>query len=197
MVRDGTEQAAPRVRSRRYLLVLLPLASAAAAAVFVTQAPDELDVEGQVLLADAEALGQYVDGQACAGSGGYGDIRTGASVTVEDESRVVLGTTELESGQMVSGYCRFNFRAIGVRPARIYGLTVGSERRGTQRFTAEELERRDNRVLLTLGDNRPATPNPGCPTASQFDVEVKKDTLESLKVACCTSTGPPSGAEPP
>lgn len=52
------------------------------------------DLTGLILLWDMDHWGRSA---SCAGSGGYGDLKAGAQVTIRNEAGEIVGTTQLEN----------------------------------------------------------------------------------------------------
>lgn len=97
-----------------------------------------------------EASSRIDVGDPCAGSGGYSDIRDGASVTVRDEDGTIIGTAALGGGILTGArVCRFLFRVPELPAAAFYAVEVSH--RGEQRYSREQLEERMWVVALTLG----------------------------------------------
>lgn len=89
------------------------------------------------------AAGQYSrSGQACAGTGGYADIRGGTQVVVTDGSSKTVAVGELAPGRLHSfdnktTECVFDFQATVPAGHDFYGVTIG--KRGTVQYPAAQL----------------------------------------------------------
>jgi hypothetical protein len=74
-------------------------------------------ITGRFILLGSAADEDFVEyertsgpGVACAGTGGYGDVKPGIQVTVEDEKGTVIGNGALSEGSSVSDGCSFDFK---------------------------------------------------------------------------------------
>jgi hypothetical protein len=93
-------------------------------------------------------------GQACAGSGGYSDIRAGAQATVKNSDGKIIANGALGPGQMAKGTtgfdCVFETTVSGVPKSDFYSVEV--TRRGTVNYSHADLQQRGWEVTLELGD---------------------------------------------
>jgi hypothetical protein len=102
-------------------------------------------ITGEFALFDSEL------GSDCQGSGGYSDIGPGASVTVRNEKGETIGTSNLGSGEHISGFgCTYDFTVDGVPNAKFYRIEVSH--RGEVEYSRAEIEAADWNVNLSLGD---------------------------------------------
>jgi hypothetical protein len=89
---------------------------------------------------------------ACAGAGGFDDIRTGLGVVVRNEDGTTIGSGSLtQEGIDDAGsedHCVFAF-SVEVPAAEFYSIEVGN--RGELTFSAAEMEEQDWRVSFELG----------------------------------------------
>lgn len=110
-------------------------------------------IQGEFTLTDEDA--RWTVGQSCRGDGGYGDIREGAQVRVEDAGGAVIGTGSLGDGVGRGTFgrsrkCGFVFEVENLPKSDFYSIEVTN--RGGISYSHEELETRDWEVSLTLGD---------------------------------------------
>jgi hypothetical protein len=107
------------------------------------------DIEGSFSLFDSRFL-SYSSGESCSGSGGYGDIGAGRSVTVKDSSGTVIATGSLGPGSIRLGACVFDFELRDVPRSEYYTFEVG--RRGELTYSHDELRSAGWWVGFSLGD---------------------------------------------
>lgn len=89
----------------------------------------------------------------CRGTGGYGDIASGTSVTVRDQAGTIIATGQLYSGtynsKPLAKACTFAFLVPAIPDAPFY--TVEVSHRGPLTYSRADLESREWKVDLTLG----------------------------------------------
>lgn len=90
-----------------------------------------------------------VDGSACTGTGGYGDIEPGAAVTLLDGAGTLLGTTTLSGGTGDATECDFTFSIPGVPEVGAYTVEVSG--RGAVTNTLADMREHDWAFALSLG----------------------------------------------
>ena len=96
-----------------------------------------------------ELLDSATADNGCVGTGGYDDISAGASVTVRDGNGKTLATSELGSGDALSGVgCTYEF-TVDVPDADFYRVEVSH--RGELEFSRGELEQAGWEVHASLG----------------------------------------------
>lgn len=102
-------------------------------------------VEGNVTLSDGYARGkQAFEGQAlptddCWGSGGYGDLKQGAQITVTDAGGKVIALGQLGAGRMSGDACVMLFTLDVPAGHDFYGVEISH--RGVVRYTADQMHR--------------------------------------------------------
>lgn len=144
------------------LLLLGPAALSGCSGAHAPQAsptPVKVDMTGDVLIypgSNPPVFGS--DGDTCEGQGRYGDIHEGASVTITDQSGVVVAMgsfygSKITQSIMMPGYrkqaavqCTFSFRAL-VPEREFYGVEVGQ--RGVVRFSRAQVDSKS--IHLSLG----------------------------------------------
>lgn len=136
-------------------IVLVPLAVvvvAAVAGIFLLtrdSSPESHSITGLLTLTDTDEF--WTEGDACEGSGGYGDIREGAQVTVKDGNGTTLATSNLLEGVASNAFdCDFAFALPDVPEAEFYAVEVSH--RGEITSSRRELEDNNWFVGLSLGD---------------------------------------------
>lgn len=110
-------------------------------------------IKGDMTLNDYDSFRRESAGASCSGSGGYGDIDEGATVSVKDQSGTLIGSGRLGPGKIegsVLKTCIFPFEVQGVKDARFFQVEVS--RRGTLSFSKADLEEKDWTVHASLGD---------------------------------------------
>jgi hypothetical protein len=95
---------------------------------------------------DTSNSGQGADGDSCQATSGYDDITSGAAVTVGGQTGQTLGVGALSSGGISSGQCVFSFDVSVPAGQSVYTVTISH--RGTQTFTAEQVQQP---IALSLG----------------------------------------------
>ena len=118
--------------------------------------PPQQTISGSMVLTGSTSAGtiRRTDGASgCVGLGGYGDIQSGAQVTLRDGTGQVIGLTTLGSGRMTRDDalidCRFEFAFADIPEAAFYSVEVG--RRGEVRASSEDLSARGWTFAMTLG----------------------------------------------
>lgn len=104
-------------------------------------------ITGTMTLFDTSGYANGADG--CAGQDGYGDIHTGAQVTVSDEAGKILATSSLGRGDDSRPYCVFTFRVDGVANAKTYQVEVSH--RGKVAYSSSDLASKGWKVGLSIG----------------------------------------------
>lgn len=107
--------------------------------------PQAFEIDGDVTLF-SETEGSASN---CYGTGGYSDISEGLSVTVRDESGMILATSRLDAGRRTGNRCTFAFMVSGVPQAEFYSVEVG--RRGALTYSHDEMTANDWQVTASLG----------------------------------------------
>lgn len=90
-----------------------------------------------------------VDGSACRGTGGYGDIAPGALVTLHDGAGTLLGTTTLSGGSGGATERDFAFAIPSV--PEVGSDTVEVSHRGTVKNSLDEMKAHGWAFALSLG----------------------------------------------
>lgn len=149
--------------SRRGWAVLggVIFAAIVAAAAFVSlgsgllsSAPPRHEVAGTFSLMVVSA--PWKAGDACFGSGGYSDIRSGTNVTLRDGDGKIVGTTTLGLGTAhtvpdlaATLTCDFAFALESVPEVPFYSIEVSH--RGTLTYGLDQMKARGWTVSLSLG----------------------------------------------
>jgi hypothetical protein len=117
---------------------------------------EEYTITGRFLLLGSAANDDFVEyertsgpGVACAGYGGYGDVKPGLQVTVEDEKGTIIGDGALSEGSSVADGCSFDFKVPDLPRANFYKIEVG--RRGNVNYKYDAIKAAGWNVTLTLG----------------------------------------------
>lgn len=108
-------------------------------------------VTGTLQLYSGSDGDQYKNvGGICWGTGGYDDLKAGATIVLKDEAGKLVGTSSLESGKGDLLSCEFAFTIHDVGDARIYQSSIGH--RGGPSWTREQMEAMGWRIGLSIGD---------------------------------------------
>lgn len=137
-------------------LLRLQLAVAGATVVGVSgPAPDPpageevRTITGSVTLVNDDA--RWRERQACYGTGGYDDIREGATVEVMDGPGDVIAVGRLKVGVSTGPtLCAFAFDIAAVPDATIYQIEVAN--RAAPSYSREDLDRAGWEIHLEIGD---------------------------------------------
>jgi len=115
------------------------------------EAEETRTVSGSVYLAGFDNFSGIGVGEerVCFGTGGFDDLRSGASVRVIDAAGDVIATTRLEGGRAEGAGCEFTFTA-SVPETDFYEIQVAG--RGGPAYSFEDLEAADWTVSLSIGD---------------------------------------------
>jgi hypothetical protein len=110
--------------------------------------PTSYRVSGRLVLTDPAHV-PTTDGDACSGSGGFGDIEDGAQVTVTNGSGTFIAVAPLEDGEVTtpSITCTFEFE-VAVPYEAFYSFTLSH--RGTLNASYQQLDRGGWSVVFTL-----------------------------------------------
>lgn len=108
-------------------------------------------IKGNISLIDSDISGSDED---CYGTGGYGDIKGGMSVTIQDGKGNILaigrtGNGTHPSSEYSSVQCVFDFQVDDVPKSDFYSIQVG--RRGQLNYSYEEMKSKNWEVSLSLG----------------------------------------------
>lgn len=138
-----------------------PAALAAVAALALTACgtppkafivPGYFDVTGSIAVDISYGGSAYQYGDVCATGIGYDDIHLGTQVVVSDSAGATLAIGELDAGlaDPSQSACVFDFHVAEI-PAGLgfYGLSVGSDNRGTMKYEEAEISGRS--IDLALG----------------------------------------------
>jgi serine/threonine-protein kinase len=107
-------------------------------------------IRGEFTLTD-DSLRYVTATRVCIGGGGYDDLQAGAQVRVKDASGTVIGTGSLKGGSSIGGRkCVFLFEVENLPQSDFYSIEV--THRGGISYSYEELEARDWKVSLTIGN---------------------------------------------
>lgn len=89
----------------------------------------------------------------CTGTGGYSDIASGASVTVENQSGTIIGTGTLGPGRVGPGFanCVYTFVVPGLPDESFYQVEV--THRGFVSYSRADIVANKWIVEMTLGSN--------------------------------------------
>ena len=109
---------------------------------------------GSIELRDSNPIASppSIDGTTsdCRGAGNYGDLRSGAALTVSDGAGTVLATVTLGPGTGgPPNICRFEFSLVDVPDVSVYRLAVGHLRVGS--FDYGDMQVQDWTVRVVLG----------------------------------------------
>jgi hypothetical protein len=108
--------------------------------------PGTISVFGTLTLTSGFA---NLDGQRCAGRGGFDDVHEGAQVVLTDASGTTLAVGALLPGLIQSDGCVFAFAIQNVPSGKgFYGVTVSH--RGTLQYSEDRLKQ--GALAFTLGD---------------------------------------------
>jgi hypothetical protein len=93
-------------------------------------------------------------GEVCAGDGGYGDIRAGAAVSIRDETDNIIGSIQLNEGEVfrIPGQiygCKFSW-TIKVKDSDFYVFEIANREGPT--YSRADLEEVGRTVELTIGE---------------------------------------------
>jgi hypothetical protein len=110
-------------------------------------APTEYKITGSMTVIDDDNYGS----DPCYTATGYNDVSAGVQVTVKDGANAILGTGELSSGKDNVLGCKFSFNIDKLPKTDWYQVTIGSGRRGEQRYSFDEMVKMNWAVDLTLG----------------------------------------------
>lgn len=126
---------------------------AAAAWALVGRATEDTHtIKGDMTLIDSDRFRRYDVGDACSGSGGYGDIDEGTTVSVKDQKGTLIGSGRLGPGKIegsVLKTCVFPFEVTGVKDAQFFQVEVS--RRGGLSYSKSEMEKNGWTVHASLG----------------------------------------------
>jgi hypothetical protein len=156
----GTEAGAAAKGGKRSRGVILAIAAvaavvlvgAAAVGLLALTTTSTRTVEGSATLVDSDFSRQSV-GASCSGSGGYSDLRAGASMRLADGEGATIATTNLAPGVVPrSGRCLFSFTFDEIPDVDFYAVTIGGGRRGELSYSREELEAKNWEIDLSIGD---------------------------------------------
>jgi hypothetical protein len=131
-----------------------PAATPAAATSSASSSAADFTLTGKLTLKWSRGAFVRDESGACAGSGGYSDISSGAAVTIADQTGTVIATGQLGDGHAdVSDAgspidCVFSFTVPNVPDGKtFYGVTVSH--RGAIQFSADRAKGGD--VALSIG----------------------------------------------
>lgn len=126
-------------------------------------AGSESDTKGQSITgtmtmitgpADADYDRNPAVGGSCEGSGGFDDIRSGASVVVRNEDGTTIASGRLEPGEITSVYkgtiptCEWAFEVRDVPAAEFYEIEVSH--RGGLQYSKAEMEEMNWEVAFSI-----------------------------------------------
>lgn len=118
---------------------------AAVVVVLVVSGGGGQTITGSISLFDPDV------GSDCTGSSGYDDIRSGASITIRNETGETLATGNLGAGEFFDGVgCDYPFTVEDVPDADFYRIEV--THRGEVEFSRAEMEQNDWEASLSLGE---------------------------------------------
>lgn len=151
MSETPTEPVAPRRNLVPFLIGAIVVAVAAVVALIVVLASSGDDSSGDSFLLNGTMEMSFGDvtggGDQCSGSGGYDDIRKGASVTVYDATGKVVGTGELSGSTYAESGCTWYFQVSVPDGHDFYQVEVSH--RG--KITVSREEAKTGKVAVTLG----------------------------------------------
>lgn len=127
-------------------VVLVAVAGALIARRLSEPASHGRTISGSVILHGNDPTG----GPTCEGGRGFDDLRSGAPVTVKNESGKIIGLGSLDIGATsASTTCEFPFEVDDVGNAKVYEIEVAH--RGGVVFKRSDLEGNGWKVSLTIG----------------------------------------------
>jgi hypothetical protein len=130
-------------RTNRWLLVVAGVVVLVIAAVVVVEATGKNNSPTSANGATTHTLYlklgvfDYI-GNPCLGTGAASDIGPGTSVTVQNGSGSIVGTTSLGNGNVSGGVCYFN-ASVPVSQTNFYQVKIGSGH-GSQTYSLAQLE---------------------------------------------------------
>ena len=135
------------------VIVLVVVGIAGAAWALLSQATERTyTIKGNMTLFDLDDFRGYKAGDSCSGSGGYRDIREGATVTVKDEAGTLVGSGSLGPGRISDEslrLCVFPIEVKGVKDANFFQVEVSH--RGGLSYSKADMERNDWTIHSSLG----------------------------------------------
>lgn len=135
--------------SNRLATVEAAVASSGSAGLEPSTGGGRYAITGSIELFDPD--GAFDSGGPCTGTGGYNDLRQGATVTISDGAGNVLGLGRLSSGMgMTSVVCRFTFTVEELPRSDFYQVDVAG--RDAPSYTFEEMQAANWTISLSIGD---------------------------------------------
>jgi hypothetical protein len=126
----------------------------ATASATTTTAEQQHSITGSVTLIGSEDTfsgnGEYtVDNGACSGTNGYDDLTEGLQVTVTNETGTLIGTGNLDAGQVTDAGCSFAFVVHNLPVAKFYRIEAGH--RGQVSYSYDRMQAAGWSAELSIG----------------------------------------------
>lgn len=143
---------------KRWVCLLVVFAACGSGGGGSDSAPNSQSITGTMTMitgpGDADYDRDPAVGGSCEGSGGFDDIRSGASVVVRNEEGTTIASGRLEPGEITSVYkgtiptCEWAFEIRDVPDAEFYEIEVSH--RGGLQYSKAEMEEMNWEVAFSI-----------------------------------------------